>query len=102
MGANRHEFPINGNSFGPGICEYGLADFTSCAMSSSCKRVPKFCSIASSGNILTAEENVVRLTMARAAVAAAAVAGVPIILLEENREYSIHIVVNVLILIASF
>jgi hypothetical protein len=28
-GANRHEFPMNGNPFGPGTCEYGLAVLSS-------------------------------------------------------------------------
>lgn len=70
MGAKRHEFPIMGSSFGPGISEYDLASGLLDIGSSVCFDDDRSASIVvdtSFGNILIAEEKVVLLTRELAA-----------------------------------
>lgn len=71
IGAKRHELPINGNSFGPGISAYGLMsgfrDVDPLALSSVANADGSIVVATSFGNILMADENVVRLTSALAA-----------------------------------
>lgn len=71
-GANRHEFPINGRPFGPGTSEYGricAECFTTLSFSMILSDVVAALLFATSlGNILIADENVVRFTNAFVAV----------------------------------
>lgn len=79
-GAKRHEFPINGRPFGPGTSEYGRIcvecfDTSSFLFMMSSGVVAVAVVLAgvllfatSFGNILIADENVVRFTSAFAAV----------------------------------
>lgn len=63
IGANRHELPISGNSFGPGTSEYGFT-FSVLNIDSSFLSggFDGFTDPTSFGNILIADENVVLLT----------------------------------------
>lgn len=65
IGAKRHEFPMIGSSFGPGISEYGRVglSFDDIVESASCLATLV-------GKILMADENVVRFTSELAAVRA--------------------------------
>ena len=61
IGANRHEFPINGNSFGPGISEYERASPLK-SLELSFFVFAGSMAGASFGNICIADENAVRFT----------------------------------------
>lgn len=73
IGAKRHEFPMIGNSFGPGISEYGR--ICECFVDSLSLTISVCVELTSFGKILMADENAVRLTSELAAVR------VPILLL---------------------
>lgn len=64
-GAKRHEFPINGNPFGPGISEYGR--ICGCFVTSLSVTI-SFGVATPFGYILIAEENAVRFTSELVAV----------------------------------
>lgn len=63
IGAKRHEFPMIGNSFGPGISEYGRVELLFDDIDASTSFLA-----TSFGKILMADENVVRFTSELAAV----------------------------------
>lgn len=63
IGAKRHEFPMIGSSFGPGISEYGRVGLSFDDIDESAS-----CLATSVGKILMADENVVRFTSELAAV----------------------------------
>lgn len=68
IGANRHEFPINGNPLGPGISEYGRTASFFIDSIFGWLAVVVGVAATSFGNMLIADENVVRLTSELAAV----------------------------------
>lgn len=63
IGAKRHEFPMNGSSFGPGISEYGRVELLFDDIDESRSFLATLV-----GKILMADENVVRFTSELAAV----------------------------------
>lgn len=65
-GAKRHEFPMIGNSFGPGTSEYGRT--CGCFVDSLSLAISVDDCVTSFGNMLMADENVVRLTSELAAI----------------------------------